>query len=213
MELTFRPATAADSDFIADTILGANQESTRAALAVFGVVPPDRLRRLFRDTRRRIETWRHTEIVMAGDRPIGVLQVGEVPTRITAGLVLSAIRAAGIHVGQLVARLRIAERVSPTKPPDALVIAEIHVLAEFRGRGVGSALLGRAETRAREQGASCLALHTLVTNPARRLYERLGYVASGEATDPDFERLTGVRGNVLYVKDLGAPATLDDAPP
>jgi hypothetical protein len=48
-----------------------------------------------------------------------------------------------------------------------------------------------------------MALTTLTTNPARRLYERFGFEVSGEATDPEFERLTGAAGNVLYVKRLG----------
>ena len=72
----------------------------------------------------------------------------------------------------------------------------------FRGRGIGGRLLAFAEAEAARTGHGQVALHTFTTNPARRLYERNGYRAVAEVTDPDFERRTGVAGNVLYVKDL-----------
>lgn len=63
-------------------------------------------------------------------------------------------------------------------------------------------MMERAEEQARAGGYAVMALHTRTDNPARRLYERFGFEEAGEATDPEFERLTGVRGNVLYVKQL-----------
>jgi hypothetical protein len=115
----FRPATEADSDVLADTILGdARQESAGAGIALFGVADPERLRALFRAAWCSAQHWRRTE------------------------------------------------------------------------------------TRARLERAAVMALHTLVTNPARRLYERHGYAAVLGACDPTFERITGVPGNVLHVKDL-----------
>ena len=82
------------------------------------------------------------------------------------------------------------------------MISEIHVVPGHCGRGVGDALLARAESRARVGECRCIALHTLATNPARRLYERHGYRAVLETSDRRFERLTGVTDNVLSVKDL-----------
>jgi ribosomal protein S18 acetylase RimI-like enzyme len=100
-------------------------------------------------------------------------------------------------------RLRVRGHVTPPKPEGAYLISEIHTVPEFRDRGIGAALLAHAEEDARRSGAAMMALTTLTTNPARRFYERFGFEVAAEATDPEFERLTGAAGNVLYVKRLG----------
>ena len=54
---------------------------------------------------------------------------------------------------------------------------DLAVLPEARGAGVGQALLGALETRARAQGACKLTLEVLENNArARRLYEHVGFV-------------------------------------
>lgn len=58
-------------------------------------------------------------------------------------------------------------------------LSVLAVTAEAEGKGVGSALLDRAEAWARERGSDRLTLSALVTNSrARALYERRGF--SGE---------------------------------
>lgn len=59
--------------------------------------------------------------------------------------------------------------------------AEINALdADPRGQGIGTALIGAAETVAKRQGYSTIGLAVEPTNAAaRRLYERLGYVPWG----------------------------------
>jgi GNAT superfamily N-acetyltransferase len=72
--------------------------------------------------------------------------------------------------GQQAGRLYVARR------PDEIRIMDIALLPEFRGRGVGSALL--AELRAEAAATSRpLRIHVERFNPALRLYERLGFVA------------------------------------
>ncbi|MCC7408679.1 MAG: GNAT family N-acetyltransferase [Phycisphaeraceae bacterium] len=57
-----------------------------------------------------------------------------------------------------------------------LLVDELFVTAEQRGRGVGSALLAEAERIAREKGVTTLILEVNRDNPdATRLYERAGY--------------------------------------
>jgi GNAT superfamily N-acetyltransferase len=52
------------------------------------------------------------------------------------------------------------------------------VLPAFRGRGIGAALVARAEQFARERGAPWLGIGVMAENgDARRLYERLGFAA------------------------------------
>ncbi len=55
-------------------------------------------------------------------------------------------------------------------------ITDVAVLSPFRGRGVASALLSRAEVEARTRNKQFLGLYVSSTNiGARRLYERFGY--------------------------------------
>jgi ribosomal protein S18 acetylase RimI-like enzyme len=60
-------------------------------------------------------------------------------------------------------------------------LIQIQLTPELQGRGVGEKLIARLLDEARRAGAS-LSLHVLHANPARRLYERLGFriVADGE---------------------------------
>jgi ribosomal protein S18 acetylase RimI-like enzyme len=55
-------------------------------------------------------------------------------------------------------------------------LCDLVVLAEFRGRGLGRALLQRAEKHARARGATTLRLGVLAANnTARRLYTSAGF--------------------------------------
>lgn len=57
-------------------------------------------------------------------------------------------------------------------------LRNLHVDEEFRGRGVGSAIIAAAESVV---GTGMLSVGVgLANHAARRLYERLGFVASGE---------------------------------
>ncbi len=62
-------------------------------------------------------------------------------------------------------------------------VVEIEVAADRRGRGIGAAALGAVVAAARRRR---LPTHLTVSaaSPARRLYERLGFVASAAGVDP-----------------------------
>jgi ribosomal protein S18 acetylase RimI-like enzyme len=56
-------------------------------------------------------------------------------------------------------------------------VTDIYVRPDVRGQGIGSALLAEVVEPAREAGLDHVSLEVLVRNsPARRLYERLGFV-------------------------------------
>jgi hypothetical protein len=48
-----------------------------------------------------------------------------------------------------------------------------------------------------------MTLTTHTANPARRLYERKGFTVTRTATDPRYERYTGIQGRVLMEKAIG----------
>lgn len=59
--------------------------------------------------------------------------------------------------------------------PDEIHISLIEILPEFQGRGTGTMILNRL-TREATSRQTLLSLHVLRTNqPAKRLYERLGF--------------------------------------
>ncbi len=203
MTITFHKATAADSDLVADLVFGeANGEGRRVAAAVFGISDSERLRPLFRRVWRAAENWRQCELLFVEGKPAGVLQTGSSSMKITPGVVFAAIRALGPLALRMPGRLGIMNRVAPKKPNGAFIISEIHVDEEYRGRGLGARMMALAEEQARAGGYRLMALHTRTNNPARSFYERLGFTVAAEAHDAGFEHLTGVKGNVLYLKQL-----------
>jgi ribosomal protein S18 acetylase RimI-like enzyme len=72
-----------------------------------------------------------------------------------------------------------AGRLYVHRGPGEIRIMDIALAPAFRGRGIGTALLGDLMEEAAASG-SALSIHVEVNNPARRLYERLGFVPAGE---------------------------------
>jgi GNAT superfamily N-acetyltransferase len=56
-----------------------------------------------------------------------------------------------------------------------LNVHDVAVLAGHRGQGIGRQLLDAAERWARKEGLARMSLEVLDDNPARRLYERVGF--------------------------------------
>jgi ribosomal protein S18 acetylase RimI-like enzyme len=81
-----------------------------------------------------------------------------------------------------------------------LHLIEISLLPEWRGRGLGTALLTMLQQEVRAGRGARVLLNVLATGPARRLYTRLGFVeTAGEQEFPD-----------LYVEMAWSPP---DSPP
>jgi ribosomal protein S18 acetylase RimI-like enzyme len=79
----------------------------------------------------------------------------------------------------LVGEGEVAGRLWVDRCPDEVHVLDIALLPAWRGRGIGTRCL---QTLAREADArhQALGIHVEIHNPARRLYERLGFVAEGE---------------------------------
>jgi ribosomal protein S18 acetylase RimI-like enzyme len=66
-----------------------------------------------------------------------------------------------------------------TDTPKALVLNQIHLVPEARGQGIGSRLIQDLMVRAAASGRG-VTLAVVRNNPARKLYERLGFSVVGE---------------------------------
>ncbi|MBW8311310.1 MAG: GNAT family N-acetyltransferase [Rhizobium sp.] len=64
--------------------------------------------------------------------------------------------------------------------PDALEIRDLQLLPAHQGRGLGAWAVRQAFRRAAELGKPELRLRVFPENPARRLYERLGFAVVAE---------------------------------
>jgi ribosomal protein S18 acetylase RimI-like enzyme len=83
----------------------------------------------------------------------------------------------------LVGTVQIAYPWQPNQPHRG-DITKLLVHRRGRGRGVGQALMERAEAEAHADGRTLLVLDAVTDGDAFRLYKRLGWVAVGEI--PDF---------------------------
>jgi ribosomal protein S18 acetylase RimI-like enzyme len=83
-------------------------------------------------------------------------------------------------------------RIGMTKvvrTPERWRLVQIQLLPEWQGRGIGGRLVGALLEEARRAGVPVV-LNVLKVNPARRLYERLGFRVVGER-DRSFEMQAG----------------------
>lgn len=80
---------------------------------------------------------------------------------------------------------RQAGRLYVWRDDQRILLVDIALLPEYRGAGIGTKVIGGLLAEA-EQAKRPVLLHVRKYNPARRLYERLGFVAVGE-TEMDFE--------------------------
>jgi ribosomal protein S18 acetylase RimI-like enzyme len=76
------------------------------------------------------------------------------------------------------AELRIGA-IALVSAPDCLHLVELQILPEWQDRGLGSALIDRQLSEARARGVP-IRLRVLRENRARALYQRKGFVVTGE---------------------------------
>ncbi len=93
-------------------------------------------------------------------------------------------------------------RVTVERVPGSYYVAEIDVHPQHRNRGIGAELLRYGEREARAEGFSQMSLATSLINPAQHLYMREGYRIIQTRRDARYERITGIPGRVLMLKEL-----------
>jgi ribosomal protein S18 acetylase RimI-like enzyme len=206
LQLTFRPARADDLSRLVEII---NDPPPPESIAIAGSVGGALAAgRILAAAGVGVSIERTTVAEIAGDT-IAVLDAGSgsaaedvnlamVPRVIVP--LMGRIGPAAVVRG--VRWLRINPRVQFARDPAAWHIGELDVAASHRGRGIGRLLLERAESDARAAGCPRLTLTTKIDNPARRLYERFGFVVTAEKRDPEWARWAQSPGRVAMAKAL-----------
>lgn len=73
-----------------------------------------------------------------------------------------------------------AGRLYVHRKEESVHILDITLMAEFRGKGMGSSILRHLQQEA-ASGGKTLSIHVERYNPAKRLYDRLGFEEAGES--------------------------------
>jgi ribosomal protein S18 acetylase RimI-like enzyme len=101
----------------------------------------------------------------------------------------------------LVATVTLLLNLPPNQPHRA-EIAKMMTRLSHRHRGIATALMRAAETRARESGRALLVLDTAVDDGASELYEGLGFNLTGVIPDYAFKPHGGLTGTKIYWKRI-----------
>ncbi len=87
---------------------------------------------------------------------------------------------------------------------NSLFLDALGILAEFRGKGIGSALISLTKKKAVKAGYDFLSLMVFADNwDARRLYERCGFVVVETVELPPHELMPHEGGCLLMSSDIG----------
>ncbi len=203
MEIAVRPATEGDIPALR-AVIGSEPSDEQVALAGGDRWKASRLRQVLMASVSSRAAIPRTLVAVADDEAVGLLQSGREGAGISPALVWGLLRVFGpLGMRGFVQRDRLRSRVHIPVPEGTFHIAELHVLSERRNLGIGAALLAEAERMARAGGFAAMSLTTTTSNPARRLYERLGFEVVKTTSDEEYRRCTGIDGRVLMVKRLG----------
>lgn len=123
--------------------------------------------------------------------------------RLGTGVVLA--RAAAVsHALDLVRRGRILDRLHPSVPEDALYVSALAVTPAHRKQGIGSALMERVIAGGTSLGLGVCLDVDLDNDPARGLYEKLGFRTVDERkAEPSEVDLIGSPGFARMRRRLG----------
>jgi len=202
--IVFRAAGEDEANFCAGLI-----RETEGALAdaLFGLGDPQRaLRALAHFYRRRGSLYSReiVEVAEAEGQALGIL-IGYTPEeerRRVRGMLGGMLTFYGLGDTLRVIRRGMAGFNLHDGDPGDWVIANVAVSEAARNRGVGRAMMLHAEERARQAGCRRTTLLVRWGNPARRLYDALGYQPLAEYDDERLERVLKVAGFTWMGKGL-----------
>lgn len=207
MDFTIRPATLADTPFIA----WVQQEAARSHLP-FGfwdvAIPgPDEYRlriveRICRADAASFAHWSRFLVAEVDGEPAAALSAYDDAKAATGErfmlAMIEALKAEGWNEARMGA---MQQRLVPfltcaLEQPDATWIIEwVATRPAHRGKGLTKALLGAILTAGRERGYTQFQIGVLIGNtPAQRAYEGVGFTVVDEKQDPAFEATFGAPG-------------------
>ena len=202
-EITFRPARHDETGRIAEIMFGEPpQEAVRICESI------ERARRFCYMQVKTPELgigWDRTVFAVLNGEPVTVLQAGSQlgGFRVTPRFIWNTIRILGpLRTIRSLPYISAQRRVNAPAPEGSYHVGELHTHPDHRNRGLGRAALEYAEEQARKECAPSMSLVTTVINPARHLYERQGFKVVETRTDVEYERMTGIPGRNLMVKEL-----------
>ena len=205
-DVTVRAARPDDLDRIIAIIYDEPQRD------LLGVVPDPRKARAIGAliTRGGLELKVDRAVVaVAGGQAVGVMETRRPSEEMHVSLpALLRVLAGGTAIigpsglWRFVRYRRARSRVEMSRAPGSFYVAELDVHPDHRNRGIGGVLLRHAEEHARAGGFAQMSLTTSTINPAQHLYTRHGYRIVETRLDAAYERMTGIPGRVLMVKEL-----------
>jgi GNAT superfamily N-acetyltransferase len=114
---------------------------------------------------------------------------GRLHASLKLGTGVALARAAGTrHVGDLVRRGRILDRLLPSVRSDCLYVSVLAVDSDHRRQGIGSALMERVLAGAERLGLAVALDVGVEDEPARSLYEQLGFRVKEVRRTTSFDR-------------------------
>ena len=172
MEITHRAASIEDAEYLVDFVMMAGEGMPELAWAEMAEdtesVRDVGLRRAARD--EGSFSWRNATVFEVDGRPVGGLMGYKLP---------DAPEPIGPDFPQAFVPLQELENMAC----GSWYVNILGVYEEMRGKGVGAAMLARAEELARDTGATGLSIIVFSENPgAERLYRRTGYQEAGRRT-------------------------------
>jgi ribosomal protein S18 acetylase RimI-like enzyme len=94
-------------------------------------------------------------------------------------------------------------RYFPGTEDDELFISNLAIFEEYRGRGIATKLLGKAEEMAQEAGLNKLSLYVEIDNThAKNVYEKIGYREVKKVVLPERYNKHNLFGFYKMVKEL-----------
>ncbi|MEA4908999.1 MAG: GNAT family N-acetyltransferase [Anaerolineaceae bacterium] len=205
MDITIRPAVPQDAALAAELVCLSMGRSSRRLL---GLGDPQRAQQgvagLFRLAHNRF-SYTCADLALVDGAPAGLLISFDARRlrRLELHMALDVCRVYG-----LLGALRLAWGALPFSSaqecvPGEYYVAHLAVLPEFRRQGVASALLRRAEERARAAGLRrCSLIVDLDNQAAQRLYARVGYRVVATLVTPERLARYGTRGYRRMVQEL-----------
>jgi ribosomal protein S18 acetylase RimI-like enzyme len=212
MSTIIRPATAADTEFVASVILTASRSHVPLGAWDISLDADEPEVLAFIERLITVEPvtfchWRGFLIAEVDGKPAAGLSAYD-PARVAdidvaVATELSALDWTPEQILASDARFKPFLTCVPDQPPGTWIVEWVATDSDYRRRGLADALLEDVLARGRKAGYRDAQISILMGNdPARRAYEKAGFKLQRERTHPEFEELMRCPGIAQYGRRL-----------